>query len=206
MLWRFDSTLFRGWGLPLRNAEVESCPACYGLDMCSAVSNQDIDYYCPRFGAFSFISLFGVKNVHFACSQSYGDIVMKKLGHTSELYLLDEKACNAVGQSRDCDFHLLAHPTFDVEKKIGEVVRYKENLESDGFGMILCPNTKNLKELLSGFMLDDNGTSVLNSIVLANIWTIVNINPEPVIMKVGLFCNKFVNFEFFGNEFLVFSI
>lgn len=187
MLWRFDSGLFRGWGPPLRNAGVESCPACYGLDMCSALSNDDIDYYCSRFAAFSFVSLFGVKNVFFACSQSYGDIVAKRLGHSSELYLLDEKACRAVGQSQDCDFHMLTHASFNAEEKIGDVVRYKEGeIESDGFGMILCPNTKNLKELMSGFMLDENSTSLLNSVILANIWTIVNINPEPIIMKVHL--------------------
>ncbi|RZC33959.1 deleted in autism protein 1 -like [Asbolus verrucosus] len=121
------------------------CPYCYGDDLCGDVEENKINL---RYGSFSdaFNNLFGVKNVYFA---DYGGVkvVLKKLGHRSELARMTKKASE---------------------------VKIFEQLNSAGGALKACdPETSELLVEKSR-----------RSFGLEQLWSVLQINSEPLILRI----------------------
>ena len=70
--------------------EIEKCPACYGDDLCSEFIHGNIELTTNQ--NFWTSVLFNAKNVYFGLYKGQ-NVVLKKLAHTDELELFDQKLC-----------------------------------------------------------------------------------------------------------------
>ena len=80
--------------------EVDKCPACYGQSLCKHFKTGD--YIFEGLSKFKFFHLINVKNVHFATHKEKR-IVLKKLGHKSELKGVDDQLCKQAGYDTGCN-------------------------------------------------------------------------------------------------------
>ena len=94
--------------------EVWKCPACYGQSMCSRLMSGN--YTFVGLSSIRFFDYTNVKNTHFIKSQS-GKIVLKKLGHDSELKTLDKQICTDAGYDADYDCSRAVYQTKPALKR-----------------------------------------------------------------------------------------
>ena len=80
--------------------EVSTCPACYGKSFCPKLLSGN--YTFVGLSSVRFLDFTNIKNVHISKSGSQ-KIVLKKLGHDSELNALDKRICTDAGYSSNCD-------------------------------------------------------------------------------------------------------
>ena len=84
-------------------SEVSKCPACYGDNLCSLISEADIQL--SGLDSWTISRHFNTKNVFrgFWSSRNMS-VIIKKLGYDSELEQLDKKICKIVNiDSEHCD-------------------------------------------------------------------------------------------------------
>ncbi|XP_021935903.1 deleted in autism protein 1 homolog isoform X2 [Zootermopsis nevadensis] len=154
--------------------EVEKCPACYGTSFCPAITGGFLTLH--SFGAFAgFVNILGSKNVLFGMLGNQ-KVVLKKLGHTVELEQLDKMICKGAGLSSSCHVHEAIWQQGDLLHSM------RQHVASQDSSLLLCPSVANLECLLSSVLYKTKGTSTEAS--LANIWTTLMINPEPLLLQV----------------------
>ncbi|KAF5280943.1 hypothetical protein FQA39_LY17923 [Lamprigera yunnana] len=131
--------------------EIESCPYCFGTNLCSEFETRNILLMSNSFLEF-FSNYISVKNVFYG---SYGNrsVVMKKLGHDFELGKLSyESAVLNVSENRIIDL-----------------------LTSENVNFKLC-SIGAAKKLLKAI-------GVYPDLNLINLWSILKINAEPIVIQ-----------------------
>lgn len=147
----------------IEQCELEKCPYCYGTDLCKLFFNSSINLVDD-----SLIELitnhFSVKNVFYA--EMYQEkIVLKKLAHTNELQQLDEIVSVQFSKNYIVNFTKEILNILTVKRK--DVSTFKVCSESDAVVFT--------QEILST-ITEDN---------LKHIWTILQINVEPLLLQVN---------------------
>ncbi|KAK3932521.1 Divergent protein kinase domain 2A [Frankliniella fusca] len=169
--------------------ELHKCPACYGVSLCSDIlqgpSEISISFdYMGRLGVFA--NIITTKNV-FSGLLNDKRVIVKRLGHSSELHLLDKKICLAMGSQEDCGAKLkqvvLKVPNIhgSIEKVLNESKDFNE------FRLRLCPSTEHVRTLFSPILPKVNGSNdgrLDNDGTTAHIWTLLLINPEPLFLQI----------------------
>ncbi|XP_012262670.2 divergent protein kinase domain 2A-like [Athalia rosae] len=162
--------------------DLQKCPACFGLSLCDAILNNKISIRHKNAYA-TFANLFGSKNVFFG---TYGKekVVLKKLAHTSELEAFDKMLCsdqkllelcvtnsNKKAIPRNIDFYtrVIREITSDFTS---------ENISN----LKLCPITDHMDDLL--YNVYANGGKNEKEISHAYLWTMIKINPEPLVLQI----------------------
>ncbi|XP_058806601.1 divergent protein kinase domain 2A-like isoform X1 [Phymastichus coffea] len=142
--------------------EKEKCPACFGMSMCHEIHNIDfdfIDFYTI------FNNLFSIKNVYYGSFKNKR-VVMKKLAKNSELADFDEIFANTI--NKDVDFNAL------VTSQL-----INSNITDPNVKLVLCPSIQETHSLIQNIKnLDDDSDH------LKYLWTILKINPEPIILEI----------------------
>lgn len=156
-------------------AELDSCPACYGVTMCPAFMARRVSL---TWSVANLLNLAGAKNVFLASLRDDGDrvVVLKKLGHDHELAALDAALC---GRGGSCHVGEAVLRVSDLYTAVESALRAEE-----GRGVVLCPSAVNLDKLLGKVLSRNKGVS--RRTVLANVWTLLNINAEPLVLQVSL--------------------
>lgn len=171
-----------------RLCELDKCPACYGISECSYIKNISITLD----DVFSLINyLFGVKNV-FMGKYFETKVVLKKLAHTSELNAFDEMLCESKS------FGFLCKNDISVNNDSTQVDFYqlvKRKLissftEDDNSLLRLCPNDRNIDTLFRNLHVKNKELDA--NIFYINLWTLVTINPEPLMLQVMRVYLKFI--------------
>lgn len=162
------------WPSVMDLTEVEKCPACYGISLCPAITGGHLTLH--SFGAVAgFVNILGSKNVLFGMLGNQ-KVVLKKLGHTTELEQLDQKMCEMASLGSSCHVNEAIWQQGDLLHSV------KQHVASQDSSLLLCPTVVNLERLLSIVLYEnkDIGTKVLH----ANIWTTIMVNPEPLLLQV----------------------
>lgn len=163
--------------------ELDRCPACYGVSVCPELyTNQILLEPTHRWSG-----MFNAKNIYYGFTRAQNRrVVFKKLSHDWELKEFDSKLCETWRLKRNCKpIHLLN--VTNVDSKIVEIVQYNLSYPDTEprKGLVLCPYVYSINELVKPIL--KNKKSKRNHMSdLINIWTMLSINPEPIILQVSV--------------------
>lgn len=158
--------------------ELHKCPACYGVSVCHDIHKVNLLWNNIN----AIIShLFGVKNVFFG---TYGQskVVLKKLAHSSELKALDVALCSKLHLGYPCSNIPLDRYAADFYDLIRKTIT-SDYSKDDTSRLRLCPQIGHLDDLFYNVHL--NNELIDPTQYLINLWTLVSINPEPLILQVN---------------------
>lgn len=162
----------------LQLTELHKCPACYGVSACHNI--HKVNLLWNEINAIT-SNLFGVKNVFFG-TYNGNKVVLKKLAHSSELKAFDIMLCNKLQLKYPCsnitlnELHALDFYDF-IQKTITN-----DFSNDDSSRLRLCPTAQHLDDLFDNVHL--NNKHIDRTEYLINLWTLVSLNPEPLILQV----------------------
>lgn len=141
--------------------EIEKCPACYGVSMCQNIQDISLDFL--NFHSI-FNLIFGVKNVYYG---NYGNekVVMKKLASNVELAVFDKTTVHTFADKNKA-FNALI---------MSELAEYSNKIH-------VCPTIEKINDLLQNI---ENPYNNIDN--LKYLWTMLKINPEPIMLQVFYF-------------------
>ncbi|XP_074112720.1 divergent protein kinase domain 2A isoform X1 [Cotesia typhae] len=165
----------------LELTELSKCPACYGTTACAKIFDSDLSF--EFYDLFTTLShLFAAKNVFYATLEGTR-VVLKKLAHNNEFYLFDRMICESKKLKHLCIDNINKNNNveiFDEEYYLSLIVsEVSLNVINGNSKLILCPTTGHLKNI---FNLSQNYTFYENDYI--NLWTLIKINPEPIILQI----------------------
>ncbi|XP_071653169.1 divergent protein kinase domain 2A isoform X1 [Temnothorax longispinosus] len=158
--------------------ELHKCPACYGVSACHNIHKIDLLWNDVN----AIIShLFSIKNVFFG-TYDQSKVVLKKLAHSSELKALDVTLCNKLHLGYPCSILVpldrYAPDFYDLIRK----TITSDFSQDDTSRLRLCPTLGHLDDLFYNVHL--NNKHINPTQYLINLWTLVSINPEPLILQI----------------------
>ncbi|KAM3961340.1 divergent protein kinase domain 2A [Aphomia sociella] len=158
--------------------DLDRCPACYGISVCPELySNQITLESKPRW-----MGIFNAKNIYYGYTKSNRRVVLKKLSYDWELKEFDSKMCNTWRLKRNCKpIHLLNASNMD--DKIIDIVQYNLSFPDTEprKGLVLCPYAYSIYDLVQP-VLNSKKSNYKSDMI--NIWTMLSVNPEPIILQV----------------------
>lgn len=161
----------------MKLTDLARCPACYGVTVCPELySNQII------LETNSWSSLFNAKNIYYGYTKTNRKIVLKKLAHDWEFKEFDSKLCERWNLKSNCILKDLLNVT-DVDEKIINIIQYNLSWpeEEPRKGLIMCPYAISFYDMIQSIL---NKQSANYKSEMVNIWTMLMINPEPLILQV----------------------
>lgn len=154
--------------------ELEKCPACYGNSACGFVKDIELEYRDPG----TLLSYFtGTRNV-FRGSLADKRFVIKKLADDAELRDFDRRICQTDSSEPCVNINASNEDLYGFIKKTVSLDFGEDDLSR----LRICPSTNRLMTLLNR-AYSDKGNFDGNEL-LFNAWTIVSINPEPIMLQV----------------------
>lgn len=156
--------------------DLDRCPACYGISICPELYSDQIIMKSGN----PWSTLFNAKNVFYGYTKTNKPVVMKKLAHSWELKEFDMNLCGNWGLKNDCKpKHLL--DISNIEDGIVKAVQY--NISYPDYkprkGLVMCPYAYSIYDLIQPTLKKTNAKSDM-----INVWTMLKINPEPLILQV----------------------
>ncbi|KAJ9585287.1 hypothetical protein L9F63_002917 [Diploptera punctata] len=152
--------------------ELEKCPACYGTSMCPAFATEHIIRDTSSIDAIIF-NMLGAKNIMLGLYLNK-KVILKKLGHNSELDLLDKNICLMTDLVPGCN---VSNAISQHDNLLSEL---RQLVTKSFTSSLRCPSSVHLENLLNFHENSKNDSKVFQ----ANLWTVVSVNPEPLIMQV----------------------
>lgn len=183
--------------------DLSKCPACFGLSICDAVLKNEI-IIRHRNAYSTFANIFGGKNVFYA---NYGrdKVVLKKLARSTELDNFDRIICDDDKLADICPSdknQKNIHHSIDFYARISKDINSDFNADNVS-SLRLCPTTEHIDDLF--YNVYANSGESRKQISHAYIWTMVKINPEPLILQVDL-KSKTIKFSRLNHISCLFSL
>lgn len=159
-------------------SNLKRCPACYGLSLCAELHSNQVILESST----TLSSIFNAKNIYYGTTKSNRRVVLKKLAHNSELKAFDNRLCKIFNLKSDCKpTHLLNISSIDIDDKLIQLVEY--NLTKLDLtprkGLVMCPYAYSLFDFILPVF-----NSKRDQVDMVNIWTMLSLNPEPIILQV----------------------
>ncbi|XP_013191735.2 divergent protein kinase domain 2A [Amyelois transitella] len=163
----------------LQLIDLNRCPACYGVTVCPELYSNQILLESN----YGWTKMFNAKNIYYGFTKSNNRrVVLKKLSHSWELKEFDSKLCKTWGLKENCKpTDLLS--VKNADKKIKNLVKYNlSHPETEPRkGLVYCPYPYSIYSLLQP-VFNNQLTKYASDVI--NIWTMLSINPEPIIIQV----------------------
>lgn len=158
--------------------EQHKCPVCYGVSACHDIYKINLLWHDIN----AIIShLFDVKNVFFA-TYNQSKVVLKKLAQSSELKAFDVTFCKILHLEYPCSNVPLDRYVADFYNHIKETLT-SDFSKDDTSRLRLCPTIQHFDDLFHNVHL--NNKHIAPTQYLINLWTLVSLNPEPLILQVN---------------------
>lgn len=158
--------------------ERHKCPVCYGVSACHDINKISLSWHDVN----AIIShLFDVKNVFFA-TYNQSKVVLKKLAQSSELEALDVMFCKKLQLEHPCSGISLDRYIADFSNRIRETLTFDFS-KDDSSRLRLCPTIQHFDELFHNVHLNNKYIDPTQYSI--NFWTLVSLNPEPLILQVN---------------------
>lgn len=151
------------------------CPACYGVSVCPELYSNQIIMETHRWS-----SMFNTKNIYYGYTKSNRRVILKKLAHNSELRTFDNNLCKTFNLKRNCKpIHLLN--ASNIDDKLIKLVEYNLSVPDPRprKGLVMCPYAHSLYDFIIPVL-----SSKKEQVDMVNIWTMLSINPEPIVLQV----------------------
>lgn len=166
-------------------ADLHRCPACYGVSICPELYSSQIMLNPSHWTKF-----FNVKNIYYGYTKSNRKLLLKKLAHDWELKEFDASLCKTWNLDHNCKPTDLLQVT-GIDKKILSLVEYNLTWPSTRphKGLVLCPYAYGIYDLIQP-LINNRGGNYKSEML--NIWTMLSLNPEPIIIQVVIlkFCGS----------------
>ncbi|XP_038049996.1 divergent protein kinase domain 2A-like [Patiria miniata] len=159
---------------------VDKCPACYGTSMCHEFNHGHLSL--SSYSRMRFLDIVNVKNVYFGWHNEKNiDVILKRLGHDTELASFDANLCKNAGAGQDCD---VAKSIFQTKfSRVLETtsleVAHVEGLSD----VVRCPSERLLERILMMYRDHVPGQSLSKDHKLM-LMTMLSVNPEPIIYTI----------------------
>ncbi|KAL4708663.1 hypothetical protein ACJJTC_008189 [Scirpophaga incertulas] len=163
----------------IKLTDLDRCPACYGVTVCPELYSNQIIMESSR----DWHRLFNVKNIFYGYTKSNRRVVLKKLAHNWELKQFDQNLCKTWNLRWNCKpIHILN--VSNIEEKIMNIIKY--NVSSPDTeprkGLVLCPYIKSFYDLIYPVLYNKPSSNKKSDFI--NLWTMLSINPEPIILQI----------------------
>ncbi len=159
---------------------INKCPACYGTSMCEEFSNGYLSL--SSYSRMRFLDIVNVKNVFYGWhKQLNSDVILKRLGHNTELASFDRDICKNAGAGVDCD---VAKSIFKT--KFSRVLETDKLTITDTEGLsdvVRCPSERLLDRITTKFMENIPANTPTRRWKMM-LMTTLAINPEPIMYMV----------------------
>lgn len=161
----------------MKLTSLDRCPVCYGVTVCPELYSQQI--VLEQFGL---SSMFNAKNIYYGYTRYKRRVILKKLAHDWELRDLDENLCKTFDLKTDCQ-PADAVNISTLLKKIDKIVAYNlTRPDTDPRkGLVMCPYSFSFLEFVQP-VVNVHSTNV--ALDLMYVWTMLTVNPEPIILQV----------------------
>lgn len=159
----------------LNLTNLHRCPACYGISVCPELYSGQISLDWDTWAG-----LFNAKNIFYGITKSNRRVVLKKLAHNWELKEFDSKICQTFNLTNNCKPKHLMNVT-NIDELLLKMVQYNfTSLSTEPRkGLVICPYAFSLYDLIHPVLHSkDIQTDMIN------IWMMLSINPEPIILQV----------------------
>lgn len=155
--------------------DLNRCPACYGVSVCPELYSNQILLESGH----SWSRMFNAKNVYYGFTKSNRRVVLKKLAQNWELQEFDTKLCKTWKLKHDCKPIDLLNIS-KVDEKIMSMVHYNFSWPDTEprKGLVLCPYAYSIIDFMKPMLAKQSKSDLIN------IWTVLSINPEPLILQV----------------------
>lgn len=155
--------------------DLDRCPACYGVSVCPELYSNQITVEDN-----GWTNLFNAKNVYYGYTKSNRRVVLKKLAHDWELEELDSGLCKRWNLPANCKPMDLVNGS-NIDGKIVKLVEHgKVTQDTTMQKLILCPYAYSIYDFVQPAL----NAKANNRFDRMYIWTMLNINPEPIILQV----------------------
>lgn len=173
----------------LRLTDLSRCPVCYGISICPELYSNQIVLEEHRWQDL----IFNVKNIYHGYTKSDRKVILKKLAFDKELDKFDSNLCKTFNLNKNCKPMDLLNVT-NINKKIIDIVdfnltRFRASTQPRT-GLTFCPYSEGIHDFLKP-ILDKKVGKQYNSDLL-NIWTMLSLNAEPIILQVRIFNHHFM--------------
>lgn len=168
----------------LRLTDLNRCPVCYGISVCPELYSNQIVLEEHRWQDL----LFNVKNIYHGYTKSNRKVILKKLAYDKELDKFDNNLCKTFNLSSNCKPMDLLNVT-TIHKKIVDIVHFNLTRTDVSVrprtGLTFCPYPEGIQDFLKPFLT--NNIRKQHNSDLINVWTMLSLNAEPIILQVGVF-------------------
>lgn len=157
--------------------DLDRCPACYGVTVCPELYSNQIILEPHRW-----TNIFNAKNIYYGYTRTNRRVILKKLAHNFELKDFDSKLCSIWNLKDTCSPKSLLNLS-NVNEKIIQAVAFNlswQDIEPTK-GLVMCPYVYSYSDLIRPVLKNGNGNYKAE---ILNIWTMLTINPEPIILQV----------------------
>ncbi|CAG5055365.1 unnamed protein product [Parnassius apollo] len=158
--------------------DLHRCPACYGVSICPELYSNQIILQSERHWS----GVFNAKNIYYGYTKSNRKIILKKLAHDWELRKFDSNICKKLNLKDDCKpIHLLN--SSNVDEKLLSIVQFNFTWPDSEprKGLVMCPYAYSIYDFIKP-LLDKRTLNYKSEMI--NIWTMLSINPEPIILQI----------------------
>lgn len=168
--------------------ELDRCPACYGVSVCPELYSNQIALVNMGWSQY-----FNAKNVYYGYTRSKRRVVLKKLAHDLELKELDANLCNHWNLRPGCKTINVINATRNIHEKVIKLVAYNFTHPemAPRKGLLMCPYPFSVFGLVQP-LLNEKSTFKFD---MMYIWTMLMINPEPIVLQVNTIKFLLQNFK-----------
>ncbi|XP_063833670.1 divergent protein kinase domain 2A [Ostrinia nubilalis] len=161
--------------------DLDRCPACFGVTVCPELYSNQIIMESNH----HWHSMFNAKNIYYGYTKSNRRVVMKKLAHDWELKELDSKLCKIWHLKRDCKPINLLNVS-NIDEKMISIISYNISWPDSEprKGLVLCPYTYSFYDFIQPVLNNQKSNNNNYKSDMLNVWTMLSINPEPIILQV----------------------
>ncbi|KAI4464260.1 Divergent protein kinase [Holotrichia oblita] len=152
-------------------SDLEKCPYCYGKGMCTAFDNKDV-----YVSFLSLINIINYKNIYYGEYNNI-NVIVKKLASSEELHRFDDYVCYENRLDNGCDLGLID----DQQNYTQKILDYMNGNVNEFKPFKVC--SKAAAEVLYDEFLKAKPDDVDKEYYLKNVWTILKINVEPLILQ-----------------------
>lgn len=155
-------------------SDLEKCPYCYGKIICPAFDVGEISATI-----FSRVNIINEKNVYYG-EYNNVDIIIKKLGSNDELKRFDDFVCYENRLANGCELNSID----DQQNYTKKIMDYMDGGISEFKPFKVC--TEATADSLYDYFVKMKPKDLDENVHLKNVWTILKINVEPLILQVIL--------------------
>ncbi len=156
--------------------EIHTCPACYGISLCDTLLKGHVQF--TSISKYRILDYANTKNIFFGLLDNKTEVMLKKLGHNTELKDLEETICAMAGEAQNCDFRTAIYKT-----KLSTAREFTSYTVANISDMMRCPSQRLVSRMVEMYK-ERHSPRDFPLIERLHLYSTLLVNPEPLIIQV----------------------